>query len=111
MSFDSKKEARRYLRLKALEEAGEISGLMTQVSFELIPSQREPSTFTKTGRERPGRVLERAVSYVADFAYYDREGNLVVEDVKGYRRGTAYAVFAIKRKLMLERHGIRVREI
>ena len=41
------------------------------------------------------------------------DGETVVEDVKGYRdpSSAAYAKFVIKRKLMLERYGIRVKEV
>ena len=37
--FDSIKEFNRYQELKLLERAGKISGLTTQVPFELIPKQ------------------------------------------------------------------------
>ena len=37
ITFDSRKEARRYAALKLLERAGEISDLRTQVKYELIP--------------------------------------------------------------------------
>lgn len=97
--FDSRKEARRFAELRLMEKAGEISGLQTQVPFVLIPNQRD---------ER-GRVIERAVTYKADFVY-NRGGKLVVEDTKGYRDGGAYNLFVIKRKLMLRVHGIRVEE-
>jgi hypothetical protein len=55
-------------------------------------------------------LLEREISYVADFVYYEN-GQLVVEDVKGYKKGPAYAVFVMKRKLMLKVYGIRVKEV
>lgn len=67
--------------------------------YELIGKQKRPSGGT-----------ERAVRYIADFVY-ERDGRTVVEDVKGYRHGTAYNVFSIKRKLMLEKYGIEVAEI
>lgn len=95
-AFDSKKEATRYAELSLLERAGEISGLKTQVKFELLPKQDG----------------ERACTYVADFVYTDaKTGERVVEDVKGYKKGQAYAVFTIKRKMMLFFHGIRIREV
>lgn len=94
--FDSRKEARRFAELSLMERAGEISGLQTQVPFVLIPAQRD---------ER-GRVIERAVSYVADFVYNDKNGKLVVEDAKGYRTD----VYRLKRKMMLKVHGIRIFE-
>ena len=99
IEFDSAKEAKRFKELRLLEQAGEIQGLLRQVTYELIPLQKKPS-----GKS------ERAVKYVADFVYL-RNGQRVVEDVKGFRKSTAYAVFAIKRKLMLQKYGIEVREI
>lgn len=94
--FDSKKEAKRYEELMAMQNSGLISDLQTQVKFKLIPSQRID-----------GKVVEREVSYKADFVYY-REGKLIVEDVKGYIRTPEYI---IKRKLMLSVYGIRVTEV
>ena len=106
--FDSRKEARRWQDLRLLEKAGEISDLRRQVKYTLIPTQREAPTFTKTGKEKPGRVIEREVSYVSDFTYIDnRTGETVVEDVKGFRT----EVYRIKKKLMLYVHGIRVTEV
>ena len=110
--FDSMKEKRRFDELKLAEAAGAIGDLQRQVRFELIPAQREPDTRGPKGGVIKGRLIERKVEYVADFVYIDLQtGEKVVEDVKGMREGTAYAVFKIKRKLMLERFGIRVKEI
>lgn len=103
--FDSKKEARRYQELMLLQKAGKISHLERQVKYVLIPAYKE-----KVGKKT--KTIERECSYIADFKYFDRETHeIVVEDAKGYRKGTAYDVFVIKRKLMLERFGIRVREV
>ena len=97
MTFDSKKEFQRYHELKMLEKAGLINDLKRQVPFQLIPSQAEN-----------GRVVERAVKYIADFTYYEN-GELVVEDVKS--PATRTDVYKIKRKLMLYVHGVHIREI
>lgn len=114
ISFDSAKEAKRYRELKLLEKVGEIRNLQLQVKYPLIPSQYEETgeTYTRGSHkgEKKKRLIERPVSYVADFVY-EESGKTVVEDVKGYRGGGAYAVFKIKRKLMLWVHGIRVREV
>ena len=108
MVFDSKKEARRFSVLKALEEAGEISGLKRQVEFLLIPEQREPDTIGVRGGVHRGKVIERKVCYVADFVYMRNQPHeLVVEDVKGIRTHD----YIIKRKLMLHIHGIRIKEV
>ena len=94
--FDSRKEAKRYAELRLMERAGEISGLQIQVPFVLIPAQKDKS----------GKVVERAATYVADFVY-NRAGQLVVEDAKGFRTD----LYRLKRKLMLKIHGIRVVEV
>lgn len=94
--FDSQKEYRRWCELKLLQKAGHITDLERQVRYELVPSQR--------GED--GKVVEKSVNYIADFRYREN-GNLVVEDTKGVRT----ADYIIKRKLMLFRHGIRIKEI
>ena len=111
MEFDSKKECSRYRELVLMERAGEIHDLRTQVKFVLIPVQREPDQIGARGGIIKGKVIERECSYLADFTYRDKENNLHVEDVKGYKDGGAYALFKIKRKLMLYVHKIRIEEI
>lgn len=112
ITFDSVKEGRRYEELKLAEEAGAIGDLERQVRFELIPAQREPDTRGARGGVKKGKLLERQVVYIADFVYIDLyTGEKVVEDVKGMKQGTAYEVFKLKRKLMLWRYGIKVKEI
>ena len=71
ITFDSKKEARRFLELTALEQAGKIHGLRRQVKYLLIPEQREScaeiyKSGPKKGQFKPGRVLERECSYYAN---------------------------------------------
>ena len=101
ITFDSQKEAARYTELRLLQRAGKITGLETQVKYELIPSQK-----------MDGKVIERPVVYIADFVY-QQDGKKVVEDVKGYRdpSSAGYAKFVLKRKMMLYFHGIRIREV
>lgn len=94
---DSKREHQRGRHLELLQRAGEITDLQAQVKYELIPAQR--------GED--GKIIERACSYLADYQYRDKAGQLVVEDVKGVRTDA----YVIKRKLMLHRHGIQIREI
>jgi hypothetical protein len=111
--FDSLKEARRFQELTLLAKAGAITDLRRQVPFELIPAQYEYfERYGKKGqRLKDGkRCIEKSVVYNADFVYYEN-GKKIVEDVKGYKQSTAYAVFAIKRKLMLSVHGIKIREV
>lgn len=111
ITFDSKKEANRFRELQLLERAGKITALQRQVKYVLIPTQREFSNeiYKKgahQGHFKPGKVLEKECSYIADFAYIQDEA-YVVEDTKGVRT----EAYKIKRKLMLERYGIQIREV
>lgn len=94
-TFDSRKEANRFTELCLLQRAGKISNLQRQVRYILVPAQYDEN----------GRLLERNVSYVADFVYKEN-GQLVVEDTKGMKTD----VYIVKRKLMLERYKVRIRE-
>jgi hypothetical protein CLOST_1536 len=86
IKFDSKKEANRYLELKIIEKAGEISCLELQKSFLLVEKQKD----------------ERAVTYKSDFVYYDnKKQRWIAEDVKGYKTKE----YIIKRKLFKSIYG------
>lgn len=108
-TFDSAKEARRFRELKLMESAGMIHGLERQKKFVLIPAQREPDTVGKRGGKKKGKVIEHEVSYYADFAYYDKDGNMVVEDVKS--PATRTKDYVLKRKMMLYFHKIKIIEV
>lgn len=95
-TYASLKEAHRHCELVMLQKAGIITELQEQVVFELIPKQYDES----------GKLLERACKYIADFVYTEN-GKTVVEDAKGLKT----EVYKIKRKLMLFRYGIRIREV
>jgi hypothetical protein len=72
VTFDSKKEAQRFMELQLLERAGEISNLRRQVKFELMGQHRP--LYTRTGRK---------MKYTADFAYVE-DGVEVIEECKGH---------------------------
>lgn len=93
IEFDSAKEAKRYAKLRALEDAGKIQGLRLQVPFELLPS------FECDG------VKYRGMKYVADFVYY-RDGKVVVEDCKGFKT----AEYKLKKKLMAYINHVNIKE-
>lgn len=93
ITFDSRKEADRYLVLKGMEEDGSIEDLRRQVRYELVPA------FDVDGRHY------RPISYVADFVYAEN-GKTVVEDVKGMRTDT----YRLKSKLFARRYGMSIRE-
>lgn len=93
IEFDSAKEAKRYTKLRALEEAGKIQSLRLQVPFELVPS------FECDG------VKYRGMKYVADFVYY-RDGKQIVEDCKGVKT----AEYKLKKKLMAYINHVNIEE-
>lgn len=86
-TFDSKKEAVRWLQLVAMQNAGKISFLQTQKSYTL---------------EVNGVLICR---YRADFVYIENE-KTIVEDCKGFKTD----VYKLKKKLMLAIYGIEIRE-
>lgn len=95
ITFDSRKEASRYLVLKGMEEDGSIEDLRRQVHYELVPA------FDVDGKHY------RPVYYVADFVYVNKEtGKEVVEDVKGMRTD----VYRLKSKLFARRYGMGIKE-
>ena len=105
--FDSKHEAERYLLLLSMQRDGRIFDLRLQVPFELIPTQREPDIIGPRGGVKPGKCIEKACVYYADFVYKDKDGNAVVEDAKGVRT----EAYKIKKKLMLYVHKIKIKEV
>ena len=92
--FQSTKEADRYTELQNRVMAGEISDLKWQVSFRLYHAEKYLTT------------------YIADFTYQEN-GELVVEDCKGFkdRRSPVYRLFLLKKRLMQVFLGIDVQEV
>jgi Protein of unknown function (DUF1064) len=90
--FDSKREAERAGELELQQKLGLISDLKYQVRFELIGKQKG---------ERPAFLK-------VDFTYVENR-ELVAEDVKSKASKTQQ--YVLRRKLLLERHGIRIREV
>ncbi|NNP71273.1 DUF1064 domain-containing protein [Acinetobacter sp. Ac_5812] len=99
MTFDSKKEHKRYIELKALQQKGEIFGLEHHTKFELAPK-------TKIEGEKRAKP---AIRYFADFTYYIAE-KYIVEDVKSAatRKLPSYRT---KKHLMKTVHGIDIKEV
>lgn len=88
--FDSAKEASRWQELLWLQQAGEISGLDRQVSFDLF-----------------GANGVKVAAYRADFVYLDRKTmHLTIEDSKGFRTRE----YILKKKLM-QAQGYSIKEV
>lgn len=83
IKFDSKAEARRYVELKLMQDAGHIKDLRLQPKFTLQESYKN----------NKGKTV-RAITYIADFTYF-QDGKNVVEDVKGVETKE----FKLKKKL------------
>lgn len=93
--LDSQREGKAYLGLLWQLEKGEITDLQRQVKFELQPHYK-----------MNGKTI-RAITYIADFTYYDAEGKFHVIDVKGFRT----EVYKIKKKLFEFKYNIEIEEI
>lgn len=120
--FQSKKEANREPVLLALQNVGEISALSYQVPFtlevyntqavEALLEALDPSTFSPAsiqGLARElGRSKHRICKYVSDYSYLDKNGQLVVEDIKS--PATRTPIYQLKKRLMLACQGIEIQE-
>lgn len=96
--FDSALEARVYSSLVLMRSAAQadqrVVTVERQVRYLLVPAQDG----------------ERASHYVADFRVTYADGRVDVVDAKSAIT-RKHPLYVLKRKLMLERHGIRVREV
>ena len=97
MRFASQAEGARYMHLRTLQRAGQITELQCQVPYELAPAVMIRGAKRKTP----------ALRYYADFTYVDSTGVRQIEDVKGGKNTQA---FVIKRHLMACR-GVHITEI
>lgn len=95
ITFDSRKEAKRYQELKLLEHAGVIKELQLQVPFVLF----EKSEYG------------RKIKYIADFTYWElNKSNVweyVVEDVKGMKT----PLYRLKKRILGELYGVKIKEV
>lgn len=90
LTFDSKKEANRYLVLKSEEDNGTIIGLLLQHEIVL-----------QEGFEYRGKTVQ-SITYTADFVY-ERDGTIYIEDVKS--KVTAHnQAFRIRWRLLQYRY-------
>lgn len=108
LKFDSKKEYQRYLVLKDAEDNGIITGLQTQVKFELIPAVTEEYVeHLKTKDKIKTRTLQLPITWTSDFVYY-KNGEMVIEDVKPSKFLLSDR-FVIKEKLFFWKYRKKIR--
>lgn len=103
--YASKKEAKRGMELDLMQRQGLITGLRKQPRYRFGPN--------RAAGMRNGLVSDKGntLEYWPDFEYYDSEGEFIVEDVKGLKKGAVYQLFKVKKMLMWAYHGIEVQEI
>ena len=89
--YDSKKEAKRASVLEQQEKYGIIKNLQKQVVFELQPGYTN----------NQGKKI-RPITYKADFVY-EREGQKIVEDIKGSKL-TLTEAYKIKKKIFMYKY-------
>lgn len=89
IAFASTREGKRYMDLRLLERAGEISMLTCQPKYPIVINDIPICTV------------------ILDFSYIDKSGETIIEDVKGLDM----VVSKLKRKLVKACHGIEVRLI
>lgn len=93
ITFDSKKEARRYGELKLLERSGHVREIELKPRYELVVN---------------GVLIGR---YTGDFRYLESKVGgwaVIVEDVKGYSRKARD--YPLRKKLMKALYDIEIRE-
>ncbi len=85
IKFASKKEAKRYIELKALQRLGEVVFFLKQTPFHL------------TG----------GVKYVCDYLVFWKNGEVTIEDVKGMKT----PMYTLKKKQVEVMYPIKITEI
>ena len=93
IKFRSKKEAYRYKELRLLEKGRLISELKCHTPRDIIVNGIH------------------ICKYVDDFSYLDEFQQLIIEDVKGMRKGAPYSMFTLKKKLLRATTGLEIIEI
>jgi hypothetical protein len=85
ITFSSKAEAKRYQQLKLLKASGEVKYFLRQTPFHL-----------------PG-----GVKYLCDFFVVWKNGDISVEDVKGFKT----QIYIMKKKQVEELYNVTIKEI
>lgn len=91
--FDSKAEADRAHQLWLLKLSGEVKTIEYQPEFPIVINDK------------------KVAKYVADFRVTYRDGHVEIEDVKGLKKGAAYSLFKLKKKIVEALYNIEIVEI
>jgi hypothetical protein len=85
IKFSSKKEATHYCNLKLLQKSGDVLFFLRQVPFHL-----------------PGNI-----KYISDFMVFWANGEVTIEDVKGFKT----SLYLTKKKLVENLYPVKIKEI
>ena len=85
IKFSSQKEAKRYKLLKLLQEKGEVLFFLRQVPFHLTAD----------------------IKYVCDFVVFWANGEITIEDVKGFKTD----IYKLKKKQVESLYPIQITEV
>lgn len=92
-TFDSKKEANRAWELDMLKKAGEVVEVEYQPVFECVIDGK------------------KICKYIADFQVTYKDGHVEYEDIKGCKKGCAYQLFRLKKKMVEALSGVEILEL
>ena len=98
IKFHSTGEDNRYAKLTLLERMGEITDLKRQPVF-LLGTEDRPVLIRSSGFPNGRRA-----KYVADFDYFAKNGDRIVEDYKGFDTPES----RLKRAVVEAQYGIRI---
>lgn len=110
--YDSVRERDRHMFLLGEAAHGVIRDLRRQVEFELIPAITETvEVQLKTKTKQVERVVQRAITYRADFVYVRvSDGVQVVEDIK-ISPALLPKEYVLKEKMFRWRYGFSIRRV
>lgn len=91
--FDSKAEATRAHELWLLQLSGEVKEVEYQPKFPIVINDK------------------KVADYIADFRVIYSDGHVEIEDVKGLKKGAAYSLFKLKKKIVEAMYSIEIKEV
>lgn len=107
IKFDSKKEMERYIFLKEQQQKGVIYALKTHVRYIILDKIISCELCPKKSQ----KVLQRDVTYTADFVYTITKTNeQVVEDVKSCKF-LLTKEYSLKKKMFFSRYRKQIKEV
>lgn len=112
ITFDSKRELKRYYVLRQREKDGLIKDLELQVEYVLLDGIYEavPVHYKTKPTKWVRKTIQLPIKYICDFVYKLLDGTTVVEDVKISKKMRP-PEYMLKRKLFRYYYGYNITEI